>query len=243
MTINTFVKKVNLEKKMELEKVEYFAYYYSNGIVTNEFSLEDIEKWLVDSGFCSPNKTRLRIKIKNCKDIIKGRNKDMFRLSLKKFNEIEAKIMIFTNTLEEIDESESIISASLYESTRTYIKLLSQQINACYDNNIFDGCAVLMRRLLEILLIHSFEKNGIDALIRNVDDSFKMLVDIVSIAKSNKILALSRNTKEVLDNFRNIGNFAAHKIFYNTKKSDINSLKISYRATIEELLYKSGIRS
>ena len=243
MTINTFVKKANLEKKTELEKVEYFAYYYSNGTVTHEFSLEDIEKWLVDSGFSSPNKTRLRTKIKNCKGIIKGRSKDMFRLSLKKFNEIEAEIMIFSNTSEDIDESEAIISASLYESSRTYIKLLSQQINACYDHNIFDGCAVLMRRLLEILLIHSFEKNGIDALIRNGDNSFKMLVDIVSIAKSNKVLALSRNTKEALDAFRDIGNFAAHKIFYNTKKSDINSLKISYRATIEELLYKSGIRS
>ena len=69
-----------------------------------------------------------------------------------------------------------------------------------------------------------------------------MLSEIVADAKTNAVLSLSRNTKQSLDKIRDIGNFAAHKIFYNTKKSDIDGIQLEYRATVEELLYKSGIR-
>nr|WP_164477087.1 hypothetical protein [Leptospira kmetyi] len=96
---------------------------------------------------------------------------------------------------------------------------------------------------MEILIIHCYEHLKIEITIKNADGSFKMLSDIVTDAKANSILNLSRNTKKCLDSFRDIGNFGAHKIYYSTKNSDIDNIKINYRATIEELLYKSGLRS
>lgn len=99
-----------------------------------------------------------------------------------------------------------------------------------------------MRRLLEICLIHSYENLGIDEAIKDLAGNHKLLSDIVADAKTNSRLSLSRNTKLCLDDFRAIGNFSAHKIYYSAKKSDIRKVIIEYRATIEELLYKSGIK-
>jgi len=63
----------------------------------------------------------------------------------------------------------------------------------------------------------------------------------MSIAKASPKLKLSRNTKASLDDFRLLGNFAAHKIEYTTRRGDIDSLRLEYRGTIEELLYKAGV--
>ena len=51
-----------------------------------------------------------------------------------------------------------------------------------------------------------------------------MLEKICSNAKSNKTLNLSR-LKNDLDSFRDLGNFAAHRILYNTTKQDIDNKK------------------
>jgi len=65
---------------------------------------------------------------------------------------------------------------------------------------------------------------------------------IVNDAKTNSTLNLSRNAKSCLDQFRMLGNFSAHKIYYNCKRDDIGKVALEYRAIFEELLYKSGIR-
>jgi hypothetical protein len=243
MTIKKFIKKVQLEDKTEIEKIELLAYFYSQGETGFEFTIEDSLIWLVDAGFSLPNKSRLKLHIRKSKNIIKGIKTDTYKLNHRRLTELEVTYGLQKEENEEIEPVDSIFPRDIFGVKRNYIQQLGKQINATYENNIFDGCAVLMRRLFEIMLIHTFEKIGSDTEIKNSDGSFKMLSDIVTIAKNKKELALSRNTKESLDQFRDIGNFAAHKIYYNTRKSDIDGIKINYRACIEELLYKSGIRS
>lgn len=42
--------------------------------------------------------------------------------------------------------------------------------------------------------------------------------------------------------FKDLGNYSAHKIWYNCTKGDIEQNALKYRTIIEELLYKSGIK-
>ena len=98
-----------------------------------------------------------------------------------------------------------------------------------------------MRRLLEIMLILSYEKLAIASEIKDSDNEYKNLNFIIGNAISNSPLSLSRNTRDCLDQFRKVGNFSAHKIHYNAKKSDIRNIALDYRAAIEELLYKSEL--
>lgn len=51
----------------------------------------------------------------------------------------------------------------IYDNVHTNIQRICKQINASYENNLFDCAAVLMRRLLESLLVLSYQKNDIEA--------------------------------------------------------------------------------
>jgi hypothetical protein len=70
-----------------------------------------------------------------------------------------------------------------------------------------------------------------------------MLDSIITNARGNRTLALSRNSKASVDEFRTLGNFSPHKIFYNARRGDIRKHIVEFRALVEELLYKSGIRT
>ena len=99
-----------------------------------------------------------------------------------------------------------------------------------------------MRRLIEILLILSYRHHSIETQIEDPTGGFKSLSKIIGDAKTNKTLGLSKPTKECIDEFRILGNFSAHRIEYNCKRGDIEKIRLDYRATVEELLYKAGIK-
>ena len=96
----------------------------------------------------------------------------------------------------------------------------------------------MLRRILEILLIKSYEELGIEKSIKDSNGNYFLLEKICNDAKTNATLNLSR-IKNRLDILRNIGNYAAHRITYNTTKKDIDEIKIDLRVMLEELLYKA----
>ena len=241
-SLTRFAEKTELLHKKEIDKIVLLAFYHQNGKDGFEFTVDSVCAWFEALDLHRPNKSRLKKNLKSSRSFLKGQNEDSFRLHAKEEASLYEKYPFLEEKSEEIEATDTILPASLYENTRGYIESISKQINASYENNIFDGCAVLMRRLLEICLIHSYENQGIDSDIKDSQGNFKMLSDIVSNALSNPKLALSRNTKSCLEDFRAIGNYSAHKIYYNAKKADIRKVTLEFRATIEELLCKSGIR-
>ena len=65
---------------------------------------------------------------------------------------------------------------------------------------------------------------------------------IIAVSINNEILCLSGNTREDLDLFKDLGNYSAHKIWYSCTQKDIKPHILKYRAIIEELLHKAGLR-
>lgn len=142
-----------------------------------------------------------------------------------------------------IEQSESILPETLYAGTRGYIERLAQQINASYENNLYDCCAVMLRRLMEVLLVLSFQNyDKEDLILDNSGQSHVSLDKMIKVSNSCNKLALSSNTKRDMLLIKELGNFSAHKIWYNCTKKDIEPLIPKYRAIIEELLYKAGIK-
>lgn len=226
----------------EIDKVRLLAFYHHIHQEDFEFSVDSVCDWFEKLGLHKPNKYRLKQNLSKSRSFVKGKEKESFRLHANELKSLERDHSFISEKSEEIEATDTILPASLYEKTRGYIESLSKQINASYENNIFDGRAVLMRRLLEICLIHSYEYQGLDAEIRDSNGNYKMLSDIVSNAVNNSKLSLSRNTKSCLEDFRAIGSFSAHKIYYNARRTDIQKVILEYRAAIEELLYKNGIK-
>lgn len=100
-----------------------------------------------------------------------------------------------------------------------------------------------MRRLVEILLIHTYRNNKLEELIIAPEGQYKDLSIIIKDVIQNQIIGLSKGTRNCIDTFRLIGNFSAHRIEYNCRRDDIKKIALEYRVSIEELLYKAGIRT
>jgi hypothetical protein len=240
--IKSFSKLVDLLVQKEIEKVRLLAYYHQKTSGSADFSRSHIGEWFSLLDLPKPNLSRIEKGLSASRDFIKGKTKDSFKLHPVAFDLLQSEIPGIHVESEEVVSDDVILPKPIYEKSRGFIESLSKQVNASYEFNIFDGCAVLMRRLLEIMLILSYENLGIESAIQDGKGNYFMLEKIVNDAKTNGTLKLSRDAKSVLDDFRTIGNFSAHKIYYNCRRADLKKIAIHYRATIEELMYKSGIR-
>ena len=243
MNIEHYARRVSLDEASEIRKIELLAYFFAEDKDQQEFTVSEMVEILVALGHARPNGTRLKSKIKGSRSFINGAKKDFFRLSV-------AARKTLSEEFPDVGDSEEIVSDStlipeiLFEGIRRpYLERNVQQINAAYENNLFDACALMMRRLLEVLLIHSFEHAGIVGEITEVDGTFQNLKTLINKAKSRPEIALSATVRKSIDEFRELGNLSAHLVRYNCRKDDIRTVRMDYRATIEELLYKAGFRN
>lgn len=228
--------KENLPKK---DFATTFIWYHF--VTTNkEITLSEINDYFIQCDLPKYNVTYLKNDLRTSKNTTKGSKANSYKPVNKYLDELAEKHPFVITKSEEIIGDDSILPDSLITQTRGYIECLGKQINASYNNNVFDGCAVLMRRLLEILLIHSYEEAG---RVMDVSENggFRNLSYIINFTISNKPFPLSKDSAETIDDFRELGNFSAHRIQYNAKRKDIDNVKLKYRMTIEELLYASKI--
>ena len=243
MNISTFIDRAELATKTEVDRACLLAFYHLKKEGIEEFTSSDYAQWSTGHNFSKPNTSRLTDKLQACPKTIRGSKKGTFRLRHEYLKDLEVKFPQLAEKSQEVTDDGTILPPVLYEKTRGYIESLAKQINAAYENNIFDGCAVLMRRLEEILLIMSYEKLGVQPAIKDpATDTYYMLERIVTDAAGNATLNLSRNARKDIDVFRELGNNSAHKITYLCRREYISEKIDKYRALIDELLHKAGLR-
>ncbi len=236
ITIKNFIKKTNLEQKTEFEKVSYISYYFMK-TTKNEFTINNIDKILKENGFFISNLSRIKNQVKKSK-MYKNIKNDYY--SLTNVGMKELKFLEEILDIDDIIESEiELLEQNIFCGHTNYLNKLVLQANKCYEEKCYDACATMLRRILEILLIKSYEKLGIEQAIKDQNGDYYMLERICNDAKTNSTLNLSR-IKNKLDTMRNIGNYASHRITYNTTKKDIDDIKTDLRVLLEELLYKAG---
>jgi len=142
-----------------------------------------------------------------------------------------------------LSESEQVISFSLVRGTRGYIEKITNQINGCYEHGWFDGCAVMIRRLVETLIIETYEKHGIAYKIKNpFSGDFYYLSDQINCLIKETKWNLGRNTKTALPKLKDIGDLAAHSRRFNAHKQDIDKIISELRIVVQELIYLSGLK-
>lgn len=128
-----------------------------------------------------------------------------------------------------------ILQSSDFSTSRRYIGELVRQINGAQQYELFDCCAVIMRRLAEVLVIDAYIAKGQDSLIRDKDDNLLMMNGLINALKSGRTFKLSRNAPSYLEDLKTLGDNAAHSRNYITKKKDIEDFAQKYRMLTEEL--------
>ena len=242
MKLDDFIKQCDLYSKKEIEKVKFLTYYHQKETDTENYSTSDVVEWFDSLQLPSPNSYRLLKNIRESSDFIKGNGQKSFKLHARTVNDLDD---IFSGNwvdLQSVEHFESILPKSLYQETRGYIESIADQINSSFENNIYDGCAVLMRRLIEILLILTYKNLNVEGDIKHPSGDYKFLKDIINDARQNSDLDLSRNSKKCLEKFKTLGDFSAHKLHYTCKHKYIDDIIYDFRVTVEELLYKSNLK-
>jgi hypothetical protein len=243
VTLQKFATEAKLATLQEVPKACHLAFYHLTKAGKVEFTAADCAKWLDGLHLPKPNTSRLTDNLKKSKDTVKGTKAGYFRLHATYIARMEAAWPHLSEKSQEVLDHGTVLPQALYQNTRGFIESIAKQINRSYEENIFDGCAVLMRRLEEMLLILSYEKLGIANSIKDAKNNYVMLEAIVKNAEGNATLNLSRNSKRDIEVFRDLGNFSAHKVFYNAKREYIKEKIDDFRALVEELLHKSGLRT
>lgn len=243
MTVERFRDEANFASLNEVRRVCHLAFYFLKKAKAEEFTASDGAKWLTDLRYSRPNVSRLHDNLRSCRDTVRGTKHSTFRLHADFVKTLDARFPQLSEKSQDVLDSGTILPEVDYQKTRGYIEILAKQINASYENNLFDGCAVLMRRVLEVLLILSYRHLKVESTIQDGNGNYLTLDGIIGDAKTNSTLALSRNSKVCLDTFRQLGNFSAHKIEYTCRREYIAPHIQDFRALVAELLHKSGIRT
>ena len=129
----------------------------------------------------------------------------------------------------------------LAQAKRRYIATIGRQMNACYASGWRDACAVMMRRLLEIAIIEAFEHKGVANKIKDAQDNYFHLSQLIDLALAEPAFALSRNTKKALPKLRDAGHLSAHGRYYLAAPEDIEKMQKDCRVVLEEFLHHAGL--
>jgi len=217
--------------------------FYNHHSGQLEFTVNDVADWFVALGMAKPKHIKAGKRLVACTDVVRGSHPSSFRLHAKTIQALNNQYPMNVSKCEDaVASTQSVLPDSLCFGTRSVIERLARQINAGYDHGIYDGCAVLMRRLIEILLILSYQHHNIETLVRDSGGSYRVLNDIINEAIQNKTLRLTKETSSCLHRFRELGNFSAHHLHYSCRLADIDQVRAEYRIAVEELLSKSGVK-
>lgn len=243
MRIEAFRDRSEMDEKTEIEKVAALAFFLLEEKKEMEFSVKDVCSIIFSIGFAKPNMSRLDRKIRSSPLFVKGGQSGFYRLSVRAVNRLRDEFHWLSDD-DEIITDDSVVPEVLFvRAKREYLLRAVKQINSSYENNLYDACALIMRRLLEVMLIHCFEEKGVIEEIKESDGGFVNLRTLIIKAKSAKEVNLSKEAKKDIDGFRELGNLSAHRMRYSCRASDIKEIKMRYRVLMEELLHISGLLS
>jgi len=139
--------------------------------------------------------------------------------------------------------SEHVLAFSHVRNTRGYIERVVNQINGSYEKGWFDGCAVMMRRLIETLIIECFETANIANEIKDSrSGEFFYLKDLIDKLLQQQSFNLGRNTKKGLTNLKTIGDMSAHSRRFNANREDIDKVTSDFRVVCQELIYLAKLK-
>lgn len=181
----------------------------------------------------SINRHRLRNNLKSAAGVSLGRTDEIMiaRPTAKSF-EMKYGDMLGTVAVSVID---TILVTSEFAGDRPYIQNLVRQINGARQQDYFEACAVLMRRLVETLAIDRIDRLGRISLIQEANGDLKALSGIVAVVTSGQAFKLGRGMDKVLTSIKQLGDRAAHSRHYMTTKLDIDNVAADFRCLVSEL--------
>lgn len=146
-------------KELFLTQKEYaLSIIWFHDEKTPEYSITSgaVSRIMYECGLGNPNSTQLGEQLKKSGFLIvstKGfRLKALSRLKIQDWLQ-----PILGEVLPVSNQELGYLPQDVWKETRDYIERVCVQLNGCFQFQFYDGAAVLMRRLIETLIIESYE--------------------------------------------------------------------------------------
>lgn len=147
-------------------------------------------------------------------------------------DEIETELEVVV----ELKPSNSLFPLSIFSNTRGYLVEYATEASCCYDYGLFNSCLFLLRKITETLIIELYESKGLHAKIRNANNDYFQLSDLIKAVTNEPTWKLSKIVKENLPKIKLLADSSVHSKRFSAKKPDIDDLRTNTRITFEELI-------
>lgn len=239
MNLSSFVDRiVDFDSLTASQKIDYFVYFHTVIVGNEGCTAKDIEKYFDELKTTKYTNISQYLKTNSKKTKAKGikfiLQKGLYHLERSKKNEID----LLLNVPRPVNPTNNYFPLELFDNTRDYLKTIAKQAVSCYDQGLFDASSVMTRKLLEVLIIESFERFNISSKIKNASNGhFYFLSDLIDHFRAETAWNIGRNAKDSLASLKKMGDMSAHNRRYSAKKSDVDKLKDDLRIVLEELVH------
>ena len=127
-----------LEKRNKFEFASLFVWYHYL-TTNNEISVTEINNYFIQNDLAKYNPSYLKEDLRKSKNITKGTSLNCYKPHRNLITLFNSKFNFVIEKDENIETDDTILPEELFKNTRGYIESLCKQINACYNNNIFDS--------------------------------------------------------------------------------------------------------
>ena len=236
-TRTDFLREISRLDLSQTEEAIALLWFYRQTQTFDERSASELATDFRDDGYSAPNATRLADALRHSRKTINGRRRGTFQINSRYLDELEIDYGSFLNMRTETAHPH-ILSSDFGRGTRHLEKLVNE-VNGSYENTHYDGCAVLLRRVLESLIISVFIAKRQTDLIR-INGSFLPLEALIERVLAFDQVHLARDARRVMSQIKEVGDVAAHNRTYLTSQQDIDDIKIGARRVLDELLQASS---
>ena len=158
-------------------------------------------------------------------------------------SEFENCLLTTNERKSDTPQTDSVIPRELAEGTKSYIKEVVRQINGTYDMGYFDASGVMIRRLIETLLIETFETQKIQDKIKDKDNNYFMLEKLIHTTLAEAQINLGRNAKKGLVDAKWLGDQSAHNRRFLALQADIDRIQPNIRILVQELITLAKLKN
>ena len=236
-SIDDFIRKIpHFLDLPSSEMIPYFVYYLNMEKHTSAdlkmlkdcFAQLKIKEYSNISAFLS-KKTK-------GKNSLLLKDKKGYSLTRKKCDEI-SKII---DNEQDLSPTDDLVELAILDCCPFYVKKISDQMNSCYDNSLYDACLVMMRKLFETLIIECFEKYSIQSEIKNSENEYYYFSELINRFLTSTKWEVSRNFKKNISVIKKYGDLSAHNRRFFARKNDINTFKFELRQCLQEIVLIIG---
>jgi hypothetical protein len=133
--------------------------------------------------------------------------------------------------------TDAYIDPTIFQGMPDYITRLIPQANGCWERGWYEGCVLILRRLVETLIIELYHQRGWIADIRDKDGTFCKLQTLVDKVCGDGRIGLGKHPKRGLNEIKKFGDVAAHDHRVKVRKTDLEPHRTDLRLACERLVF------